>query len=80
MLIEVEQHADRVGPLDTIIEYFNDLDYSGTFLHKGQWLPIERLDRESAMQMANRVARHGYGVNMLLYARRYVHNFVFKPR
>jgi FkbM family methyltransferase len=79
VLIEIEHHADRIGPLDTIIEFFDDLSYSGEFLHKGQWRPISELDRESVRQMANQVARHGYGTNFVLYARRYIHNFVFKP-
>jgi FkbM family methyltransferase len=79
LLIEIEQHADRQGSLDEIIDFFGDYSYSGQFLQKGRWLPISELDRPSTKQMAARVAQHGYLVNLLLYARRYIHNFVFKP-
>jgi len=79
VMIEIEQHADRKGPLDEIIDFFADHSYSGEFLQKGHWRPIGELDRQRTQTMAMRVARHGYGVNLLLYARRYVHNFVFKP-
>jgi FkbM family methyltransferase len=80
VLIEIEQHSDRQGHLDTIIEFFGDCSYSGEFLQRGRWHPIEELDRQSVREMANHVARHGYATNLVLYARRYVHNFVFKPR
>jgi FkbM family methyltransferase len=79
LMVEIEQHADRQGSLDEIVEFLGDLSYSGTFLQKGRWEPIGHLDRQGTEQMATRVARHGYVVNQLLYARRYVHNFVFKP-
>ncbi len=80
LLVEIEQHAGRHGWLDEIIEFLGDYSYSGEFLQKGRWHPISELDRQRTNEMAARVAQHGYLVNLLLYARRYVHNFVFKPR
>ncbi len=41
------------------------------------WHPLHEFDREAARAMAIRVARHGYAANLVLYARRYVHNFLF---
>jgi hypothetical protein len=79
VMIEIEQHADREGALDKTIDFFADHSYSGEFLQKGHWRPIGDLDRQRTHKMATRVARHGYGVNLLFYARRYIHNFVFKP-
>ena len=79
VMIEVEEHSERQGPLDTIIEFFGDRSYRGTYLHKGRWHPIEELDRQATREMAQRVAQHGYGANLVLYARRYVNNFLFKP-
>ena len=70
VMIEIEQHADRKGPLDEIIDFFADHSYSGEFLQKGHWCPIGELDRQRTQKMAMHVARHGYGVNLLWYARR----------
>jgi hypothetical protein len=78
-MVEIEQHADRQGSLDEIIDFLGDFSYRGEFLQKGRWHPISDLDRRHTKQLAARVARHGYVVNQLLYARRYVHNFVFTP-
>ena len=80
VLVEIEQHPERQGHLDSIIEFFNDHDYRGSFLMKGRWNPIEELDRIYMRSMADRVAHLGYATNLLLYSRRYVHNFVFEPR
>jgi FkbM family methyltransferase len=79
LLVEIEEHADRQGSLDEIIHFLVDYSYSGEFLQKGHWHPISELDRQRTKQMASRVAQRGYLVDLLLYARRYVHNFVFKP-
>jgi FkbM family methyltransferase len=80
VMIEIEQHADRPGYLDTIIEFFGDRSYSGEFLQKGRWHPIDDLDRQGTLEMARLVvAQHGYGTRVLRHARRYVHNFIFKP-
>ena len=79
LLVEIEQHAGRQGWLDEIIDFLGDYSYSGEFLQKGHWHPISELDRQHTREMATRVAQHGYLVNLLLYARRYVHNFVFTP-
>jgi FkbM family methyltransferase len=80
VMVEIEQYADRQDPLDTIVEFFGDRSYSGKFLQHGRWHPINELDRQGTREMAKRVAQHGYGTNLLLYARRYVHNFIFQPR
>jgi FkbM family methyltransferase len=79
VMIELAHHARRPGPLETIIEFFADRSYAGKFLQKGHWRPINELDRQGAREMAKRVAQHSYGPLNLLYARRYVHNFVFEP-
>ena len=80
VLVEVEPHHDQLGHLDTVIEFFGDHSYRGEYLQKRVWHPIEGLDRQRMSQVASRVASHGYVRNMLHDARRYVHNFVFKPR
>ena len=79
VMVEVEQHTDRQIPLDTIIEFFSDYSYGGHFLRKGRWRRVEELDRGSTREMADRVARRGLATHLVLYARRYVHNFLFKP-
>jgi hypothetical protein len=79
LMVEIEQHADRQGSLDEIVEFLAEFSYTGAFLQKGRWHPIGELDLERTKQMAARVALHGYVTNQLLYARRYVHNFVFTP-
>ncbi len=80
VMVEVEQHTDRQIPLDTIVEFFSDYSYGGHFLRKGRWRRVEELDRGSTREMADRVARRGLATHLVLYARRYVHNFLFKPR
>ncbi len=80
VMVEVEQHADRQVPLDTIVEFFSDYSYDGHFLQQGRWRHVGELDRRSMRKMADRVARSGFATNLVLYARRYVHNFLFKPR
>jgi FkbM family methyltransferase len=80
VMIEIEQHADGEEFLDTIIEFFDNRCYRGEFLQKGRWHSIGELDRRRTREMAKRVAHYGYGTKLLLYARRYVHNFIFKPR
>jgi FkbM family methyltransferase len=79
ILIEIEQHAHRDGQLDAIIEFLGERSYSGRYLHNRQWHPIADLDRPAVQALANRVAQHGYVTSLLLYARRYIHNFVFTP-
>jgi FkbM family methyltransferase len=79
VLVEVEPQDGDLGNLDTVIKFFADHSYSGQYFHKGGWHPIEELDRAHVCAIARRVAGHGYITNNLLWARRYVHNFVFKP-
>lgn len=80
VLVEIEQHSQRLGLLDSVVKYFGNRSYTGEFLRKGHWIPIADLDRGTNEVLANRAAQRGYGANLFLYARRYVHNFVFKPR
>ncbi len=80
VLVEIEQHTQRSGVFDSVVKYFGDRSYTGEFLRKGRWHPIGELDRGTNEALANRAAQRGYGANLFLYARRYVHNFVFKPR
>jgi FkbM family methyltransferase len=79
VLVEIEEHAHREGQLDAIVAFFGDLSYRATYLSRRRWHPIEDLDRQAVAAMANKVATHGYVVNSLFYAGRYVHNFVFRP-
>jgi FkbM family methyltransferase len=79
VLVEVEPHADQLGSLDDIIEFFDGHDYSGEYFHNGAWRPIGGLDRLRTAEMGARVAHHGYILNNLLWARHYVHNFLFRP-
>ena len=79
LLVEVEGHDDRDDVLDSVIAFFRDHSYQGEYLLDGAWHPIEELDRVATASMAQKVAKHGFGTNLLLYARHYVHNFVFKP-
>ena len=79
LLVEIEEHADRKGELDAIIEFLRELSYQGWYWQTRQWHPIEELDRVQVRQMADRVARYGYAANLLLHAHRYVHNFLFRP-
>ena len=80
VLVEIEQHSERSGVFDSVVKYFGDRSYTGEFLRKGRWHPIGELDRGTNEALANRAAQRGYGANLFLYARRYVHNVVFKPR
>ncbi len=79
LLIEVEEHSDRRGELDVIIEFLRELSYRGTYWQSRQWHPIEELDRDQVREMADRVARYGYLANLVLHSHRYVHNFLFTP-
>ncbi len=79
LLVEIEEHADRKGDLDAIIEFLGELSYECTYWQARQWHSIEELDRDQVRQMADRVARYGYAANLLLHAHRYVHNFLFRP-
>ena len=77
--LEVEGNDDRDDLIDAVIEFFAERSYSGQYVLGGKWHPISDLDRVATRQMADKVAKHGMATNMLLYARHYVHNFVFKP-
>jgi hypothetical protein len=79
LLVEIEEHSDRKGELDAIIEFLRELSYQGTYWQARQWHPIEELDRDHVRQMADRVARYGYAANLVLHSHRYVHNFLFRP-
>jgi len=80
LLIEIEQHSSRPHNLDAVIDYLRTFSYAGEYLNKGTWHPIEELDRVHMRNIADRSRSRGYVKSQLLDARRYVHNFVFKPR
>ena len=80
VMVEIEQHDGRRGQFDLILEFFSSLHYRGEFLQKGRWHPIEELDPSKVARMANQVADYGYVTHLVLYAHRYVHNFLFRPR
>jgi FkbM family methyltransferase len=77
LMIEIEHRSDDEDYLDEIVAFLADRGYSGRFLHRRVWHPLSDFDREAARAMALRVARHGYATNLVLYARRFVHNFLF---
>ena len=77
LMIEIEHRSHAEDYLDDIVSFLAERGYSGRFLHKHAWRPMSEFDRQAAQSMALRVARHGYATNLLLYARRYVHNFLF---
>jgi FkbM family methyltransferase len=77
LMIEIEHRAHDEHYVDDIFAFLADLGYSGSFLHRGAWHPLREYDRDAARAMTLRVARHGYATNLVLYARRYVHNFLF---
>ena len=79
LLVEIEQHAGWPGFARRDCRFLRRLLVQRGVSEKGRWHPISELDRQRTKQMAARVAQHGYVVNLLSYARRYVHNFVFKP-
>jgi len=79
VLVEIELRPERSGQIDEIIGFFDDHAYRGEFLHQGRWRPIGELNRWSTEVMATRAAQHGYVTNLLLFSRRYIHNFVFRP-
>jgi len=80
VLIEVEPRSDQPRSLDNVVEFFSERGYRGEYLHRGAWHPVDVLDRRKVGALAGRVARQGYATNLLFYARRYVHNFLFTPR
>lgn len=79
LMVEVEGHEDRDDLLDSVIGFFADRSYRCEYLLHGSWHPVEDLDRRATRVMAEKVAKNGIVTNTLLYARHYVHNFVFKP-
>jgi FkbM family methyltransferase len=79
VMVEVEQRPDRPDSVASTVDFFSRLGFKGEFLDHGRWQPIERFDRQRALQMARRVERSGYLTNLALFARRCVRNFVFRP-
>jgi len=77
LLIEIEYRSHDDDSLDEIVAFLAERGYAGHFLRRRVWRPLREFDRETARDMAHRVARHGYAANLLLYARRFVHNFLF---
>jgi len=77
LMIEIEHRSHEEDYVDEIIAFLAERGYAGRFLHRRAWHPLAEFDREGARAMALRVARHGYATNLVLYARRYVHNFLF---
>lgn len=77
LMIEIEHRSRDDHDVDEIIAFLAARGYAGRFLHRGTWHPLREFDREAARATAQRVARHGYATNLVLYARRFVHNFLF---
>jgi FkbM family methyltransferase len=79
VMVEIESLAEGDEHFDSIIEFMGDHSYAGSFFLNRRWHPIADLDRQLARQMAERLSHHGYATNLLLYVRRYAHNFLFRP-
>ena len=79
LMIEIEHRSSDEDHIDEIVAFLAERGYAGRFLHRRAWHPLHEFDRKAARAMARRVARHGYATNLVLYARRYVHNFLFTP-
>jgi FkbM family methyltransferase len=79
VMIEIESGPESDERFDAIISLLGEHSYSGSYLLNGQWHAIEDLDRDNARHMAAELSRHGYAANLLLYVRRYAHNFLFRP-
>jgi FkbM family methyltransferase len=77
LMIEIEHRSHDDTDVDEIITFLAERGYVGRFLHRGTWHPLTEFDRNAARALASRVARHGYATNLVLYARRFVHNFLF---
>jgi FkbM family methyltransferase len=80
LMIEIEHRSHEEDYLDEIVAFLGERGYAGSFLHRRTWHPLCEFDREAARAMALRVASHGYAANLMLYARRYVHNFLFRAQ
>lgn len=79
LMIEIEEREHSEGHFDSIIAFLAELGYHGSFLSGRRWLPIEAFDRAAARDLTAKVSTHGYATNFLLYARRHIHNFLFRP-
>lgn len=79
VMVEIEEAGARDSRLDKVVDFFSTFSYGGEYLHGGRWHPIAELDRAATAAMGRKVAQHGYVANLALYARHYVHNFVFRP-
>jgi FkbM family methyltransferase len=77
LMIEIELRSHDDDYVDQIVTFLTERGYTGRFLHRGTWHPLSEFDRDEARATAQRVARHGYATNLVLYARRFVHNFLF---
>jgi FkbM family methyltransferase len=80
LMIEIEHRSHDEDYLDEIVAFLAERGYTGSFLYRRSWHPLCEFDREATRAMAHRVARHGYATNLVLYARRYVHNFLFTAK
>lgn len=79
LLIEIEQLEEGTPHRENVFRFLESLDYRGSFWHARKWRPLSEFDPAAAVEMSQRAARHGYLGNLLLYARRHVHNFLFRP-
>lgn len=80
LMIEIEERAHSEGHFESIVDFLAGLGYHGSFLSGRRWHPIEELDRATAREMTARATTHGYATNFVLYARRHIHNFLFRPQ
>jgi FkbM family methyltransferase len=79
LIVEIEEREHSEGHFEAIVAFLADLGYHGSFLSGREWRPIEEFDRATARDLTARVSTHGFATNFVLYARRHIHNFLFRP-
>jgi FkbM family methyltransferase len=79
LLVEIEQLEEGDDHVAAVFQFIESLGYKGSFWLGRRWHPLAEFDPAAAVEMSQRAARHGYIGNLLLYARRHVHNFLFRP-
>ena len=80
VMVEVEQRHHADGAVAEVFDYFTDIGYDARFLRRGRWYEPAALDDEENRRIAEKIDSSGYLRVLMLYARRYVNNFLFTPR
>jgi FkbM family methyltransferase len=78
IVIEVEERGD--ASVARVFEHIKNWGYSGRFLDRGAWRPVDDFDVvEHQLRHRRQVERRGYLANAFGAGRAYVNNFVFAP-